>query len=100
MLGPSSGALRCFQCGEERRCATDLVLIILSEDLVTAEERGYRVHSALFLSRDVLGHRAGCYRLRKTLLPDLVRYRRRSAATGRGRPSGSPSLQRRALHAD
>jgi hypothetical protein len=72
MLGPSAGALRCFRCGEERRCATDLVFIMVSEDLITAEERGCRMRCAAFLN--CATSRTGCLLLTKDLLPDLERY--------------------------
>jgi len=39
MLGPSAGALRCFRCGKDRLESTDLVFIMVSEDLNAAEDR-------------------------------------------------------------
>lgn len=70
MLGPSAGALRCFGCGEDRRCATDLVFIMVSGDLITAEDRGaacsawrfYRAMSCEIVHRVIVVYEKTCFR--------------------------------------
>jgi len=50
------------------------VFIMVSEDLLVAEDPGFGVSAPRVLRRDVMRHRArDGYRLRKGLLPFLVR---------------------------
>lgn len=84
MLGPSAGTLCCFRFVEGRRSSANLVLIMVSRDLVIAEDRRTVDAVADTGPHDASSHRASDARCRtKRLLSFLVRYRRKCAAVVR-----------------